>query len=195
MKKLLSFEFETRLMRTDNRCTFRQKIILSVTLIWLVIPTVNAAQLCYENITSTAPGNRFEGSGDEVQDLTTGLYWKKCAEGLSGENCTEGTAQAMTIESALQLAKTTREATGQAWRLPNIKELRSLVEESCTNPAINETVFPNTPWSGYHLSSTMSFRKSLSGTISMELYSLRFQDGYFIPTSSYGGNVRLVRDP
>jgi Protein of unknown function (DUF1566) len=34
---------------------------------------------------------------------------------------------------------------GLAWRLPSVKELETLVDESRVNPAIDRTAFPNTP--------------------------------------------------
>jgi len=43
------------------------------------------------------------------------------------------------------------------WRLPNIKELRSLVERACREPALNTAVFPMSGDTGY------SFWSSTSG--------------------------------
>ncbi|MCW5200383.1 DUF1566 domain-containing protein [Desulfobulbus sp. F4] len=92
-----------------------------------------------------------------VTDSKTGLMWKKCLEEISGGNCENGSAAgSFTWQQALQQPGTVNASGGFAsytdWRLPNIRELRSLVEEQCYHPAINLNHFPNTPgsdvWSG-----------------------------------------------
>jgi hypothetical protein len=75
----------------------------------------------------------------------TGLTWKRCAEGQSWSwdqvneigTCT-GTASTYTWQAALSLAT-------DGWRLPNQKELNSILELARVGPAINATVFPYTP--------------------------------------------------
>ncbi|MDP4028446.1 MAG: DUF1566 domain-containing protein [Gallionella sp.] len=58
----------------------------------------------------------------------------------------------MTWNAALAAAKDANFAGHSDWRLPNIKELESIVESCGYNPAINRTLFPATPdeyfWSG-----------------------------------------------
>jgi len=70
----------------------------------------------------------------------TGLTWKRCAEGQSwdavNKTCT-GTPTTYTWSVALSRAD-------GGWRLPNINELRSIVERRHWDPAVNATVFPNT---------------------------------------------------
>ena len=84
--------------------------------------------------------------GQEVTDTKTGLIWRRCAEGMTANagTCT-GTASSFTHEDALTRAGTQAAATGMAWRLPNVKELFSIVDKSRLNPAIDTTAFPATP--------------------------------------------------
>ena len=74
--------------------------------------------------------------------------WKQCVEGLSDSSCTSGIADLQTWQTALQTANDTNDNGGfagyAAWRIPNIAELVSLVEEQCSGPSINDAVFPNT---------------------------------------------------
>ncbi len=114
-------------------------------------------QTCNNNIIASTPDSQLiDNSNGTVTDNKTGLMWKRCVEGLSGSTCESGTANTFTWQTALQQPGVVNNGSGFAgyhdWRLPNIKELRSLVEEKCFNPAINLTRFPNTTfsyvWSG-----------------------------------------------
>jgi hypothetical protein len=75
----------------------------------------------------------------------TGLMWKTCAEGLSDSTCTTGVASRLTWSDALTSATVSTFAGYTDWRLPNKQELESLVDDTCINPAINDTVFPGSP--------------------------------------------------
>ena len=123
--------------------------------------------------------------GSEVTDQKTGLIWRRCAEGMqvSGGTCT-GTAQTYTHEAALQRAA----AVASPWRLPNIKELSSIVDKSRSNPAIDATAFPATPASFFWSSSPYVGGPAVA-------WGVGFVNGYV--GNSYGRNgsfyVRLVR--
>ena len=82
--------------------------------------------------------------GTEVTDSKTNLTWKRCAEGMTwnGTNCS-GTAAIFTHDGALQQAAIQAGSVG--WRLPNVKELSSIVDKSAINPAIDSATFPSTP--------------------------------------------------
>lgn len=95
----------------------------------------------------TNPG-RFAPMADNAQvlDRYTGLIWKRCSEGQTwnGTMCT-GTATTHTHEQAMSVA-------GQAaggWRLPNVRELSTLMDVGCHDPAIDRVAFPNTPYQDY----------------------------------------------
>ena len=108
------------------------------------------AQTCNPNIVRTAPDSRYElvmgSGGSEVLDKQTGLIWQRCSLGQTwnGTACT-GAASTHTWTEALAKAK----AVGNGYRLPNIRELKSLTEKACFEPAINSTFFPNTVSEGY----------------------------------------------
>jgi hypothetical protein len=88
--------------------------------------------------------------GAEVSDAKTGLIWRRCAEGMTPAlvgsviDCT-GTPSTITHEAALVRARDQASSTGVAWRLPNVKELASIVDWSKSYPAIDTVAFPSTP--------------------------------------------------
>lgn len=115
------------------------------------------AQTCNTNMAASTPDSQFlDNNNGTVTDRKTGLMWKKCVEGVSGSNCDSGSPGGFfTWQAALQqpgVINSSGFAGYHDWRLPNIKELRSIVEERCYEPAINLNLFPNTPssvvWSG-----------------------------------------------
>lgn len=130
-------------------------------------------------------GERFIVSGSEVTDHKTGLTWSRCSLGQewSGNTCT-GIASIFTHEEAMQFA-----ASKTGWRIPNIKELSSLVDTGCESPAIDSTAFPGTPVWWYWASSPAVWSADYS-------WGVDFKDGYisFVSRSrSAGSRVRLVR--
>ncbi len=105
-------------------------------------------------LASTPSGQLIDNQDGTVSDLKTGLMWKQCSEGLTSADltspdCATGTAAALSWDQALQQPRVLNVSGGFAghtdWRLPNIKELQSIVEEQCNSPSINSTFFPNTP--------------------------------------------------
>ena len=110
---------------------------------------VFAAQVCVDTVAQTTPVTAFTVNTDAtVSDDFTGLMWKLCVQGLTGNSCATGTAQSYTWQTALQTVDAVNldaAETYHDWRLPNIKELASIVEMQCHSPAANLTVFPATP--------------------------------------------------
>ncbi|WPD21561.1 MAG: DUF1566 domain-containing protein [Candidatus Electrothrix scaldis] len=120
-----------------------------------------------------------------VTDAATGLIWKKCMEGYSGSNCeTETSPTTFTWSEALNL-------DDGEWRLPNIKELQSLVEYQNVSPAINTEIFPGTP-----ADSTVWSNSPKSGVTDRAWY-VNFSTGgtfYAENVSTVKKYVRLVKD-
>ena len=97
---------------------------------------------CNPSIPKSTPTNRFTilNGGSEVKDNATGLIWQRCSIGQTWNiNGCGAEAKKLTWHEALKEAH----ALGNGYRLPNIRELTSIVEVSCY-PTINTTIFPNT---------------------------------------------------
>jgi len=112
-----------------------------------LLPVMVSAQIpdasadCRGGLDETTPSSEFtllEG-GAVVRHDRTGLDWQRCVVGMEwdGAACS-GRAVALTWQEALN-------EVGDGWRLPNINELRSIIERCRTSPSINRNVFPNTP--------------------------------------------------
>ncbi len=128
-------------------------IVHSLFLITLLLlgSDVVAAQICNAaHITASTPTSQFTVNNDgTVTDNKTGLMWKRCPEGLSGTTCTTGLINSFSLnfwKGALTAVKTLNANGGFAghtdWRVPNQKELLSIVERQCVTPSINLTIFP-----------------------------------------------------
>lgn len=161
------------------------KMISSIILI--ITTTTSYAQTCNFNIQTTRPDSRYiiMSGGTEVKDTVTGLIWQRCSVGQqwNGSTCT-GTAITHTWQQALSVAKN----LGNGYRLPNIKELQSLVEIKCYDPAINISRFPNTQ-SNYYWSSS-PFGYPYSNNAWYVDFSRGEHHDYFQSNSYY---VRAVR--
>jgi hypothetical protein len=150
----------------------------------LVLTTLLSASLlaCTAAHAALAPN----AAGDEITDSKTGLIWKRCPEGMvwSVNTCT-GTAATYTHEQAL--ARATAQAGTAGWRLPNVKELSSIVDASRASPAIDTAAFPATPSNWFWTSSPYA-------GLSDYAWFVYFDFGYVYNYNRYNtSHVRLVR--
>ena len=153
------------------------KLIIATLL--LMLSSTNYAA-CNSSIIRTAPDSRYEllNSNTEVKDKKTGLIWQRCSLGQTwnGTGCISDAVRYQWVD-ALQAAKN----IGGGWRVPNIKELDSLIEQACYSPSINEVIFPNTQSGSYWSSSPFTGVGFTYGSVS----GSGFYDAYLY--------VRLVR--
>lgn len=106
-------------------------------------------------VLSAGAQTRFmiSANGAEVTDNHTSLTWRRCVEGMtwSGSACT-GSPLSLTHSGAFARAK-----TQSGWRLPNVKELASIVDDAVYESnggnadvaMIDPAAFPNTPQTRY----------------------------------------------
>lgn len=142
-------------------------------------------------VRGTMDANQYSVSanGQEVTDSKTGLIWRRCSEGQTwnGNVCT-GSASIYNHEAALTHATAQALAASQAWRLPNVKELASIADNTVELPAINSAIFPATPLGSFWSSSPYVSSPS-------ETWGVSFQDSYVFSISRINPLfMRLVRN-
>lgn len=151
---------------------------------------------------STAPTNNFVNNGNgTITDNNTSLMWKRDYEMLttglpvSWDDCISVVKQCdrFSWQDALKRATSDRTGGYSDWRVPNIKELRSLVDESRISPAINLGFFPATIFQGHFWSSSPT--SDINGYMNLA-WSLASDYGQIDPKTSRVSKhyVRLVRD-
>ena len=99
--------------------------------------------------------HRYVASSDAsvLTDLYTGLTWQRCQAGatlnhngtpanLADDSCTASNNTGLSWQAALQRSTTDTTASFNDWRVPNVKELESIVEASCLPLAIDSAAFP-----------------------------------------------------
>jgi hypothetical protein len=79
----------------------------------------------------------------------TGLLWQRCSADQNEDATCSGIARGYTFDGAKSYCNSLMLA-GKTWRLPNLEELKSLVDSGMSSsPSIDTTAFPNTLSAGY----------------------------------------------
>lgn len=177
--------------------------VLFLAMITFAAAAPSFAQTCNPNITATT-GHLIGNADGTVSDGKTKLMWKRCPEGFSYDNTSKacsavaGQSSLYPWETALTtLPKAANEENGRlgfanktGWRLPNIKELHSIVEEKCSIPAIRSDIFPSA--AGV---SVWSNSPCAAGLPDANTWYVHFNYGEMLYTArSQSLAVRLVRD-
>jgi hypothetical protein len=100
-----------------------------------------------------------------VTDQRTGLTWQKI-----------GSAQAMIWEDALKYCDALKPSGHGPWRLPNIKELRSLSDDAKIRPSLDRKFFPEAKVANYWSSTTQSNRPSRAWLVEFETGLVTYAD-------------------
>jgi len=150
----------------------------------------SADQNCKTSIIASKPTSSFTINNDgTVTDNKMGLVWMRCSLGQKwDQNTCSGTAVAASWAESLKAAASEEFAGYTDWRLPNKNELESIVEDSCSSPAINATIFPATP-------PTYFWSSSPYAAIAQAAWSVDFGYGTVNASVKSGAiYIRLVRD-
>jgi hypothetical protein len=166
--------------------------LLSIAVIAASDPVnINCDPALYQDYT---PSDFIDNKDGSVTDLRTSLTWAKCSIGQtytsSSNSCSgSGALSYATWGNALAAADSYSINGITGWRLPNIKELGSLVDRSCAEPAINLTLFPNTISSVYY--SSTPFKGSTTGAEYSHLVSrvIDFAKGTEMPLGQHDSSL------
>ncbi len=127
---------------------------------FLVVVVVVASTTYAE---ANAPAGRYTTAGGTVYDTKTKLTWQQTV--ASG---TYTWAGAKTYCAGLNLG-------GTGWRIPTVKELQTIVDDSQANPSIDTTAFLSTPvdwfWSSSPLAGSSSFAWGVDFTCGVTSYN------------------------
>ncbi len=137
----------------------------------LILPT---SFLLYHSEAHAALTNNGNGT---VTDSATGLVWQQSEGGST------------TWGEALNYCEGLTLGGMDDWRLPNVKELESLTDDTLSMPAINTTYFPDA-YSAPYWSSTSLTEEFAGGALSVSFYGFGIDNNDIVYSSNY---VRCVR--
>jgi formylglycine-generating enzyme required for sulfatase activity len=141
---------------------------MTIVSLWLMAPAE-----------ASAPVGQYTISNGTVYDTRTKLTWQQNAP----------STEYSWSEAKAYCAGTGASLPGTGWRVPTIKELQSIVDDTTWGPAIDKTAFPATA-AGYYWSSSPRARTSSS------VWVINFSQGDWVAydvTLAYAFNVRCVR--
>jgi hypothetical protein len=106
---------------------------------------------------SGAPQPRYAVAADgaSVLDLGTGLTWQRAVGSPRTWDAARTTCKSLAL-------------AGGGWRLPDMKELQTLIDERRTDPAIDPVAFPDTPGEGFWTSPPLAATPPFAWFVSFE---------------------------
>lgn len=114
---------------------------------------INVFIFSFSVVTAMSALRFVDNQNGTVTDRGTDLVWQKCERGQDPIYCT-GIPSTITWKSALMYCRAMT-LNGKTWRLPNINELRSIVDYSKASPVINTVFFPVVVNANYWTSSSV----------------------------------------
>ncbi len=130
-----------------------------------VIGTQQPAQMttmnhvrCVRGTTATPPKPRFTAANGIVIDAWTGLKWQQDFSPAIPSPAGPTYCGALLVNGETD------------WRVPTIVELRTIIDRTVSGPAINSTIFPNTP-------SDWFWATPGAGGSTSEIWSVYFSEG------------------
>jgi hypothetical protein len=182
--------WSTRRFRRFAGCASR--FIVAVAISFSCALVLAQSQVCRNDIASTF--TTWAVVGDTIYDSSTGLSWERCVVGQTwtGSDCT-GEPTPLPWASALTGAPV-------GWRLPNVKELESIIERRCVSPAASTIAFPNIPQTRHWTSTpgwTIDFADATiaPGSSAASTYPIRYVKGEGAAEVQLGGASGLSCNP
>jgi len=177
----------------------RLLVMLPIALSLFANTSAVAQQCNLSSITASNDNLQFviDIENGTVIDVKTGLEWSMCSLGQSYQNgnCLGAPQHYSDYDTAVIDVNniTMSGSSWQGYRLPNIKELGSIVERSCNEPAISLTTFKGTLNAVYYSSTPDNLgNQHFSPLLGVKV--IDFTNGSeFIPDVSKYRYVRLVR--
>ncbi|WP_159656324.1 Lcl C-terminal domain-containing protein [Vibrio atypicus] len=179
-----------------------------IAIVAALFSSVSSAQNCNIN----QPDAQYEGQlvdleNGTVLDVKTNLLWAKCTLGQiydeSSNSCSnDGATHFATWQEALQATEVSANTTigvVTGFRLPNIKELGSIVNYQCIEPAIDHNFFPATESEPYWTNTPDAPRITNAGSVQINTnlngLVINFENGEeFINNGTDRILIRLVKD-
>lgn len=121
---------------------------------------------------ANAPPGRYDITNDTVYDKQTELRWLRTINGN------------MYTWSDAQMYCTNLNLDGIMWRLPSMKELQTIVDETRVSPAIDQMVFPATAPAAFWTSSMTADSQS-------DAWYVNFADGAATQNASQANTYRV----
>ena len=121
-------------------------------------------------MTEIARADYQDNGNGTVTDLSTNLMWQKCTAPSAGVSCGSVTPLPYTWDNALAYCNGLSLAGHTNWRLPNVKEMHSIVDVvKNANPTINTGYFTDTQADSYWSATTFVDTTSMAWYVNFSI--------------------------